>query len=163
MSGVDPIMGIVVPYVNFLIFLSLAIYFFRTPVSKSLEARQKAFVEAMQAAQKGLSVVEAENAKLRARVGDLTRELESLRDDLMAEARREAARTKESAERWAEHLRAEAARIGAQEVTEARERLRAEMIHSALAAARVRVERELGEPSQKKIVQRAVSGLRAYL
>jgi F-type H+-transporting ATPase subunit b len=157
---VDMLMGVILPYANFAIFLGLAIYFFRKP-AKAAAAKKRQAYEELLAESKAAYVEAAERlAEMKRRQADLDREIADLKATAKTTADMEAAKIVSDAERLANHLRTEAKRIAAAEVEKARATLRAEIVESVRESVTSKLKTELTSEAHLSLVRGRIGELK---
>lgn len=154
-------MGVVLPYTNFIIFIVLAIYFFRKPAKAAAEKRREEFLKLMQEAGQAKNLAEAKLRELEQRKQGLDKELQEMRQIAVQAAESEAQRIVNDAKTLGEHLKAEAKRIAEAEVLKARDGLRREIADAVRDAVEGRIRRDLNSESQVDLVRRQLTGLQS--
>jgi F-type H+-transporting ATPase subunit b len=157
---VDVLMGIVLPYANFAIFLGLAIFFFRKPAVAAARNRREQFEKLMAEATAARDLAVGKLNELKRREAELEAELEAMRSASLASAELEAGKIVSDAEKLAKHLRTEASRIAAAEVAKARHELRREIVETATATVREKLKRDLSSDAQAGIVSKKIDELK---
>jgi F0F1-type ATP synthase membrane subunit b/b' len=158
---VDTLMGVVLPYANFLIFLGLAIYFFRKPAAAAAAKRREDYLRLVNEAKKANDAAQAKLAELTRRQSQLDHEVREIQNLSKISAETEAKKIIEDAERLAVHLKAEAKRIADAEVEKAKAALRDEIIRTVHANVVDKVKNEMTADAQKSLVQRRIADLKS--
>jgi F0F1-type ATP synthase membrane subunit b/b' len=159
MENVDPLMGIILPYVNFAIFFVLAIYFFRNPAAEAARKRRAEFEKVMLEASRAKEAADQRLAELNGRLAKLDKEVSDIRQLTKDSAQEEAAKILSDAETLAEHIKHEARRIADAEVQKARASLRSEIVKSVRDAVTQRIQSELDEKAQLTLVKKQIGTL----
>ncbi|MBM4251023.1 MAG: hypothetical protein FJ146_03555 [Deltaproteobacteria bacterium] len=157
---VDVLMGIILPYANFAIFLGLAIFFFRKPAKAAAKKRRDQFEKLMAEAAAARDEAVARLNELKQREASIEAELEAIKKASLSSAEQEAAKILDDAEKLAKHLRTEASRIAAAEVAKARAELRREIVETAADSVRDKLKRDLSTEAQVKIVSKKIDELK---
>lgn len=160
MENVDPFMGILVPYINFAIFIGAAIYFFRKPARAAAEKKREQFELERAEAQKAKLDAEQALFQLESRLGSIQAEIEDIRHTAKRGAEMEAERIVASARELAGHLQQEAERIAANEVEKARQSLRDEVIAQVKSSVTQRLRNDLSEGDQSRLVESRIGKLK---
>ncbi len=136
MENVDLISGVVLPYVNFVIFAVLAFVFLRKPLNAMALQRHDSYKVDLEEARRAQKEAEEKLAQVTAQMADIQTELSTIRDRTRSQARTEAADMIAEAQQLATHLKEEAQKVAVAEVELARVQLRRDI------AAQVRGEIE---------------------
>ena len=160
MEPVDPLFGVILPYVNFAVFLAAAIYFFRKPARAAAAQARDRFVKMMGEARQAKESAEARLAELTRRQQGLDREVSELRAQSKASAEQEAARMVADAARLGEHLKVEAQRIAQAEVEKARNELRMQIVAAVQEGVAKRLRTDLDSPAQQQLAKSRIDELR---
>ncbi|MCX6109257.1 MAG: hypothetical protein NTZ90_06600 [Proteobacteria bacterium] len=150
---IDTLKGIILPFANFFIFLSLAIYFFRKPARAAAAARRAGFEKLMAEARAAKEEALAKLADLKKRELALETELAEIREIARSTAQMESDKILADAERMAKHLQAEAKRIAEAEVNNARQKLRREIVDAVHSGVSQKLKVELGVEAQRQLVR----------
>ncbi len=157
---VDVLMGIILPYANFAIFLGLAIFFFRKPAAAAARKRREQFEKLMAEATSARDQAISKLNELKQREKSIENELEAIKSASLASAEQEAAKIIADAEKLATHLRTEASRIAAAEVAKARSELRREIVDTVTASVRDKLKSDLSTEAQTRIVGQKIDELK---
>lgn len=158
-SHVDPLMGIILPYVNFAIFFVLLIYFAKKPVLAAAKKRQDDFQQLMAQATKAKQAAESKLAELNAKYAQLDKEIEEIRTTFQTVAEAEAAKVVADAEALAANMKLEARRIADAELARARQGLREEIVAAVKANVTNKIQTEMTVDAQLALVQRQIKEL----
>lgn len=161
MEHVDPLFGVILPYVNFVIFAILAVYFFRKPAQAAAQKKNQDYLKLVADSQRVREAAEQRLAELKGRFGKLDQEIADLKNLAREAAEQEAAKIVADAKRLAEHLQLEAQRVAAAEVENARMRLRQEVVDAVRDGVTSRLKQELDAKAQQRIVQTRINDLQA--
>lgn len=157
---VDPLMGIILPYANFAIFLALAIYFFRGPARVGALKKREAYEKLLAESKAVHAEAESRLAEMKRRQAGLDQEIADLKATATTTADMEAAKIIGDAERLADHLRSEAKRIAAAEVERARATLRQEIVDSVRESVTNKLKTELTSEAHLSLVKNRISDLK---
>lgn len=156
----DWIRGAVFPYINFIIFLTVAIVFFRKPL-QSMAAQRRAELDALvAAAKKAKDEAERQHAELQNRMRGLDAELTQLREAVKAEAEREAKQIVVQAQSIAQHVKEEAKRVAETEVESAKRALREEIIAQVHKQVESRITTELKGDGHKQVIAKQIETIK---
>ena len=161
MEHVDPLMGIILPYANFAIFLGLAIYFFRKPAAAAAAKKRNEYTRLVNEAKKANDEAQARLAELTRRQLQLDTEIKEIQGLAKMTADTESQKIMEDATRIAAHLKAEAKRIASAEVEKAKATLRDEIIQSVRASVVDKVKTDLTTDGQKSLTERRIADLKS--
>jgi F0F1-type ATP synthase membrane subunit b/b' len=159
MEHVEPLMGIILPYANFFIFLGLAVYFFKKPARAAAAAKKQQFDKLMAEATQARDAAVAKLEELKRRQAGLDREIEALKQTSEITAKQESEKILADAERLANHLRAEARRIADAEVEKARAALRREIVEAVRDSVTHKIKAELKEEAHLSLVRERITDL----
>jgi F0F1-type ATP synthase membrane subunit b/b' len=159
LEHLDPWKGIILPYINFAIFLGLAIFLFRKPFAnmalKRHEQFNKSSGEAAQAHEKALAQAE----ELRQRLSLLDKDIDNLKTRSRELAEIEAKELVSDAARLAQHLREEARRIADAEMEHARFSFRRDMVEFVRKSVEDKIRRDLSPDAQLAMIRRRTEEL----
>ena len=161
MHEVDTLMGVILPYANFFIFLGLAIYFFRKPARAGAAKKKEDYDRLVNEAKKAYEDASAKLAVLSERHAKLDQEVREIQSLAKVSADAEATKIIGDAERLAEHLKAEAKRIAAAEVDKAKQALRDEILASVKATVIEKFKADLNPAAQQELVKKRISELKS--
>ncbi len=148
MEHFDWMLGFWFPYINFAIFLALAIYFFRKPLANMAAKRRQNYLSAVKVANEAKELAVAKLAEIDARLSGLDREVAAIIDTANQEAERESARIIDAANRLAANLREEASRIAEAEIVRARQELKMTVLNEVRAEVEKKIAAEFGAEQQ---------------
>ncbi len=118
------------PYINFFIFLFLAIYFFKKPLANLAKGRREKFEEQMRIATEAKRIAEEKLLEIKTRYQQLDQELALLREQAEEATKRESERIVNDARALADHLKREAQQVAAAEVSKAKDALQQLIVES---------------------------------
>ncbi len=160
MEHFDWVTGAVFPYINFLIFLAAAIFFFRKPM-QTMAAQRRADLDALvAAAKKAKDEAEKQHAELQQRMRGLDDELTRLRDAVRTEAEREAEQIIHQANAVAEHVKQEAKRAAETEVETAKKLLREEIVTQVRKQVESRIVSDVKADNHKQLITKQIDALK---
>lgn len=159
MEHFDWLKGFVFPYVNFFIFLFLAVKLFKKPLLNAMAQRKTDFETLVKEANRAREEAEARHAELSSRYAQLEQEIGRMKAEGEADARQRSEDMIAKAESLAQHLREEARRMADAELARAREALRTEIIAEAKNQTLKKIEAELDERAQKELAHRRITSL----
>jgi len=160
MEQLDLLMGVILPYANFFIFLGLAIYFFRKPAREGAAKKRAEFLRVMNEAKKSYDDANEKLTQLKNRQANLESEIADLKTTSDLTAKTEAERIIADSERLANHLREEAKRIAAAELSKAKATLRHEIVSAVSSNVTQKITKEVTKDKHLEIVRRNISELK---
>jgi F-type H+-transporting ATPase subunit b len=160
MEHLDPLMGVILPYANFFIFLGLAIYFFRKPAREGAAKKRNEFLRVMNEAKKSYDDANAKLNQLKNRQANLESEIADLKRTSDLSAKTESEKILADSARLADHLREEAKRIAAAELQKAKATLRQEIVAAVSANVQQKITKEVTKDKHLEIVRRNISELK---
>jgi len=152
--------SVIFPYLNFFLFLGLAVYFFRKPGREAARKKRADFERLMGEAKAARDEAEARLNALKRREAELDREIAEIKAVSTEASQAEARKIINDAEQLAAHLRHEAQRIAAAEVEKARSSLRSEIVDAVREGVTQRIKTELNPDAQLKIVRNRIGELK---
>lgn len=159
MEHFDWLKGFIFPYVNFFIFMFLAVKLFKKPLINAMAQRKTDFEQLVKEANSAREIAEAKHAELSRRYAQLDEEIRRMKAEGEADACQRAADMLNKAESLALHLREEARRMADAELARAREALRTEIIAEAKNQTLKKLEVELDERAQKDLAHKRITSL----
>ena len=160
MEHLDPLMGVILPYANFFIFLGLAIYFFRKPAREAAAKKRNEFLRVMNEAKKSYDDANDKLTQLKKRQANLDAEIADLKKTSDLSAKTESEKIISDSTRLASHLREEAKRIAAAELSKAKATLRQEIVAAVSANVTQKITKEVTKDKHLEIVRRNISELK---
>ncbi len=159
LENIDVFMGIIAPYINFAIFLILAIKFFKKPILTMVSGRKNEYEKLLKEAQaaKAEALVQKQNLDLR--LARLNNEIDEIKTSVRHSAELEAKEMVESSRKLAEHLKAEAERLALAQIKNAEESMRSEIVHLVNAKVAERLRRDLSEDQHHKLIAHKIKDL----
>ncbi len=146
------------PALNFIIFVAVLVRFLRGPTGEYFRARTARLRKALQAGARAREEAAALRATLARDIAALPALREQLRADMRSAAELEAANLVASGGKAADRIRSDARVLAEQELSAARQALRAETIEEAVQQASVLIRRALGPEDQQRFVRVFVTG-----
>lgn len=160
-QGVDMLMGVILPYANFAIFLGLAIYFFRKPAKAAAAKKREAYEKLLAESKAAHDEAQKRLQEMKQRQAGLDKEIQEIKATAKVAADMEAAKIVGDAERLAEHLRQEARRVAQAEVDKARATLRQEIVESVRENVTKKLKAELTGEAQASLVRSRIGELKS--
>lgn len=157
---IDMLMGVILPYANFFIFVGLAVYFFRKPAKEAATKKRHEFTRVMDEAKKSFDEANEKLKVLQTRQANLKTEIEEYIRTSEQSAKQEAERIVQEAERLAHHLKEEAKRIASAEVQKARASLRQEIVDTVCTNVKDKISKEVTKDRHLEIVRKNISELK---
>ena len=128
MEHVELFSGIIVPFVNFVVFGILLVLFARKPLSAIFAKKREDYLLAVAEGQKVRQAAEDQNQRLKTQLAELSQTVATIKAEAQADAALEAKRIVDDAQRMAQALQQEAQRIAATEMEKARAELNNEIV-----------------------------------
>ena len=160
MEHLDPLMGVILPFTNFFIFLGLAIYFFRKPAREAAAKKRNEFLRVMNEAKKSYDDANDKLTQLKNRQANLDAEIADLKRTSDLSTKTESEKILADSTRLASHLREEAKRIAAAELAKAKATLRHEIVAAVSANVTQKITKEVTKDKHLEIVRRNISELK---
>lgn len=154
LEGVELFKGVVLPYVNLLIFLSLGFYFLRKPLTDIAQKRKSDYLEAMKSATEAKELAEKKNEELQKRVESLELEIKEIIENARKVASLEVTRLEEESKRLSQHILEEAKRIGEGEVDRARKDIKSAIIAGVKESVTSTLAKGLSEEVHKTVLDK---------
>lgn len=154
------LMGVILPYVNFFLFLGAAVFFFRKMAVGAAQKKRTEFEKLMAEARAARDAAEQRLEELKRRQAGLDKEIAEIMSISKSSGEVEAAKIQSDAERLSQHLRDEARRIAETEVEKARQELRREIVDAVRESVTKKIKSELNNDSQLKLVKNKIGELR---
>lgn len=143
----------IVPYLNFLIFLAILVYFARKPLALLASKRKIAFDTHYKAASDTLNEAKKQLEELQKRNKTLDSEIESLRAAALLEAQNEARRIIEDGKKLASLLLEDAKKMRDAEYLHAQKELEKEALALAKIAVIKKLEKDFDKTKDQKFVE----------
>lgn len=159
MDNFDWIKGFVFPYINFAIFLFLALKLFKKPLINMMANKKVEFERLVKEANRAKEEAEKKNAELTERLNRMDREIAEMSDKALKDAKERADDMVAKAELLANHLKEEARRMAEAELVRAKKALRAEIIAEAKAQTIKKIQTDLDDKSQANLVHKKITQL----
>ncbi len=157
---VDMLMGVILPYVNFFMFLAMAIYFFRKPAREAATKKRDAYERILNESKAARDDALARLEELKKRQTGLDSEIAEIKSASKASADLDAAKIVSDAESLAKHLREEARRVADAEVSKARATLREEIVAAVRQSVTEKLKSELSGETQLSLVKSRIGELK---
>lgn len=161
MEHLDMLMGVILPYANFFIFLGLAIYFFKKPARDGALKKRTEFLRVMTEAKKSFDEANNSLIELKSRQKNLNAEISELKKISEEAAKTEAGRIAGESERLASHLKVEAKRIAAAEVQKAKAAIRRDIVDAVCENVKLKISKEVSSDKHLEIVRKNLSELKS--
>ena len=149
--------AVVIPYINFAVFIAAFVFFFRKSLASLDKSRRVAFLSASKEAQASLDAALQVFSEVKARLDALDSELSAFREQSERAAHEEARRIAEETERFSKQLQEETKRIASEAIESARQELRHEVVQAARELAQKRIETELDVGARELILKSRMS------
>jgi F-type H+-transporting ATPase subunit b len=147
------------PYINFAIFLTLAIYLLKKPVVNALAKKRSDYLTLLERANLAREEAERRHRELEVQLKNLDAEMTKMRDEMSSLANQEASAILASGGNLAEHLKREARRIAEAEITASKEAIRAEILQQVREKTAEELRRTLDDSRQHQILRQSLSDL----
>lgn len=161
MEHLNMLMGVILPYANFFIFLGLAIFFFKKPARDGALKKRTEFLRVMTEAKKSFDEANNSLIELKLRQKNLNDEISEVKKISEVAAENEAARIATETERLVSHLKVEAKRIAAAEVQKAKASIRRDIVVAVCGNVKEKILREVSSEKHLEIVRKNLSELKS--
>jgi F0F1-type ATP synthase membrane subunit b/b' len=149
--------AVIIPYINFAIFLIAAVFLFRKPLAAMSATKREAYLKSSQEAAVALEQAKQTFEDTKTRSDALDEELRAFSVQSEQSSQEEAKRLLEETEKFTRHLRDETARLAVDAVESARLELRHEIVMAARQRAAERIQNELDPASKEKILKSKIN------
>lgn len=156
---VDPLMGIILPYANLILFLVLLVYFMRKPAAAAAASAREDYQRLLREATAARDEAHARLSDLKARQAQLDQEIAEIKSMSRGAAEMEAAKIVEDAQRLSAHLKEEARRIADTEVANAKAELRSEIVRAVREGVVQRLVTEVKPDAHLSLVRKQINEL----
>ncbi len=129
MENFNWLQGFIVPYINFLLFIVLAVIFFRKPLANMAKKRREDFKNNLKLASEAKEAADKKLAEINQRLSQLDQEIKQINERAETEAKKEAQKIIADAEKQAAFLVEEAKRISEAELSQAMIELQDQILH----------------------------------
>ena len=160
MDHLDLIMGVIVPYTNFAIFLFALFYFARKPLANMAAQKADDFQKQLQEALQAKEDAEAKLKVLQDRMSKIDDEISGIRSTSEKSAKAEAEKIVSEAKTLAEHLKDEAKRTADAEVDAAIASLRKEIVTLVRQGVQEKVAKEVTPDKHQALIKTKIGGLK---
>lgn len=154
--------SVVIPYVNFAIFLAVFIFFFRKPLAAMALGRRTKYLDASKEAAKALEEAQRKFTEIKTKFDSLENELNTFKAQSEKLAADEAAKLVADGEKLAAQIVSETKKIAFEEINRARTELRHEIVMAAKAAAEQKIEASLNDSEKARILSGRLNDLRGF-
>lgn len=161
MEHIDPIKSVLLPYINFAIFLGLLIYFARKPLAKLAQDKRLKFDAALAEAKAAHVAAEEKSKGLSQKLASLDRDVQRIREQTKHDAEKESERLIASAHELAKNLESEAVRVAQGELVKSREGLRQEIVDAVKKTIIERVTHDLTPDKQRDLIHKQMELLQS--
>lgn len=158
----DLVYGVIIPYINFFIFVAALVFLFRKPLMAMAEARREKHLAASKEAASALERARAEFTAIKSKFDVLDAELSSFKAQSESVAKAEAQRLVAEGEKLSQQILAETKKLAGEEISRARRELRDEIVAAARRDAEEKIAKNLGETDKSKILASRISELGSY-
>lgn len=161
MEHVELISGVVLPYVNFALFAILAFVLLRKPLNAMALTRFQGYKASLDEAQRAHDEAMARLRQVEAQMADIQNDLATIRDRTRETANREAEDMLADARHLADHLRDEAHKMAEAEVASARLALRREILTDVRAEVERHLKAGMDPGASKQLIGRRLNELKS--
>jgi F-type H+-transporting ATPase subunit b len=159
MENINTLTGIILPYLNFALFVAMCVYFFRKPLREMATKRRADFESMLRDATKAKQEALEKNRELTERLRKLDAEVAAIKDSAIQGAQRDADRLTRDAEVFAKNLLEEARRMADAEVERARAALKSEIIASVRDAVESKIRSDLKPADHVALIKQNLGSL----
>lgn len=159
MENVDIWLGVVAPYINFAIFIFLALKLFKKPILGLLSAKKDDYEKLLNEAKKAREEAVAQKESLEKRLASIDDEINKMKSDAKAIAEKDAEDIVEKAKALAAHLETEAQRVAEAQLQEAQQTIRHEIVEKVKVAVSQKLGSDLSEDGHAKVIGQKINDL----
>ncbi len=149
----------VAPYVNFIIFVGILVYFARKPLAQLATKRKASFEAHFKAASEALAQAKHQLDEIQKRYSRLDEEIGALRKRAQTDAQHEAEKIISEGKRLAEQIVLDAKRMRDSEYLEAKKQLEREALSVARAVIIDKLQRDFSEAKDRSFVEGRIQEL----
>lgn len=162
MEHVDIFSGVIVPFVNFVVFCFLLVLFAKKPLAAIFAKKRADYLQAVAEGQKTRQAAEEQNQRLQQQLKDLEKSVEQIRTEAKAEAEAQAHRIITDAQKVADSLETEARRLAANELEKARTELNNEIVQHVQTEVTKLIGEQLDNHGHLKIIKERQNQLQRF-
>lgn len=152
---------VIAPYANFVLFVVLAVYWLRKPLSNFFTGKKQQFVAQAEQAAKAKELAMAENKDLKLQLEKIKHEVEQIKSKAKESSEQEAARLVAKANDLAQSLKDDAVRVRLNEVKRAKEQLRQTLVSEIKSSVEGKLRTELPATKKSALVDTHIKTLKA--
>lgn len=157
MEGFNWLTGFIFPHINLLLFLFLLVKIAKGPLNTAMNNRYEQYSKALNDANQAKEEAERRSRELEAKLAGLDAEIAEIHSRAKRQAEEESAKILNQAKQLAEHLKQEAQKIADFEVSQARQRLRQEILSQVHSNIVNKVQSEMGQEQQMGLIHRQLT------
>lgn len=161
MEGVDLFMGLIAPYINFFIFIFIAIKLFKKPIQGMIAARKKSHEDLVAEATRAKKEAEAKQKELNQRLSTLDSEIEEMRNKAREAAELAAKEMLDKARSVAANMTAESKRLADAQLKQAKEKLQAEIVQEVTSQVEAKLRGDVDSSKHQSLVSSKIYQLKA--
>ena len=156
MEDFDWIKGFVLPYINFSIFLFLAIKFFKKPIREMFAKRKTEYEDLVKEVNQVKEAALEKKSELESRLANLNKEVSNIKENAEKEANLQRDKMLRDAKVLADHMVKEAKRVADAEVARAKVEIRERIMSEVRAGVVKKLNAELNDDQHTRLVGKAV-------
>ena len=157
----DFVKSVVLPYINFAIFLVLLIKFGKKPLAQALGARKDAFLASSSQAKQLHDEAKLLNEKLQSRLDNLSSELSEIAETIINTAKSESDRIISEAERLSLAIKTEAELLIQSELAQAEQKIHNDLVAQAAKAVEEKLKSGLAAEANSALVTSGINKIRS--
>lgn len=154
---------VVLPFINFALFVTAGFIFFRKPLQRKAQAQREEFLKRSEEANRVKKQAEASLKELEQRIGNFDKELRQIHDSTQQVARMQADQILKQAQGLSQGLIKEARATIEAETAQAMEKLKLTIADQVRSDMQARIAREFDEHKQQDLVTRQAKTLPSEL
>lgn len=147
------------PWINFILFLGLLVYFLRSPLKDFLGDRRESLRRELEELAQKRAQLERRFEEYRKRLGQTEQEIRRLKEELSREGELERQALIKKAQDFAQKIREDAKKMGAQELTKAKLALKRKIVLLTLELASFKLKKSIQPKDQERLAIHAVQHL----
>lgn len=160
-TDVDPMYGILWPYFQFIVFVTILVVFARKAVSKMLGDKRENLRTRLSEAREARVLAERKVAEYEAKLNNLQSELENIRKEFAGEGVKQRDKLITDAKATAAQILRDSERVGQQLINEARSELRKEVFEQVLAVLNEQLKADTLAKADRALKGSAISNIKA--
>lgn len=152
-------MNVIVPYVNFAVFLALLVFFARKKVKDAFVKKRQTFESEAKSAAEHFSAAEKSRTEMKQRLSALDKDLAEFEQRTKTLAEQDSQKLLQEARRMAQSIEGDVSRIIASEVEDAKEEMRVKILQEIRAEVSAEIKKSLSQDNHQMFLRRQMKKL----